>query len=138
MRTTYTAGSFDLYHAGHVQFLRQCALLGDVVVALNTDEFLLDYKGAWPAIPYAERRTVLSACRHVSSVIPQDSYDLRPQLEMVRPRYLVIGSDWARKDYYAQIGADQDWLDDHEISLVYVPYSKVTSTTQIRERLACV
>ena len=42
--TVYTGGTFDLFHSGHVQFLRRCADLGRVVVSLNTDEFVKSYK----------------------------------------------------------------------------------------------
>ena len=46
--TVYTGGTFDLLHAGHVKFLRRCAEFGRVVVALNTDEFVEQYKGRKP------------------------------------------------------------------------------------------
>jgi glycerol-3-phosphate cytidylyltransferase len=106
-----------------------------VTVALNTDEFVAAYKGAWPICSYEERLQVLSACRYVSLVVPQDVPNLGPQLEQIRPRYLVIGSDWARKDYYAQIGVSQEWLDAHSITLCYVPYTEGVSTTELKKRL---
>ena len=31
----YTGGTFDMFHFGHVRFLKMCAQLGDVTVALN-------------------------------------------------------------------------------------------------------
>lgn len=135
MLRVYTAGTFDLFHPGHVQFLRRCKQLGDVTVALNTDEFVARYKGEYPVCSYEERQQVLAACRYVSLVIPQDSEDLGPQIERIRPRYLAIGSDWARKDYYAQIGVDQDWLDERGIILTYIPYTKGVSTSDLRSRL---
>ena len=50
-KIVYTGGTFDLFHAGHVNFLKQCKKIGDqVVVALNTDEFIFDYKGKSPII----------------------------------------------------------------------------------------
>jgi hypothetical protein len=50
----------------------------------------------------------------------------------VRPKYLAIGSDWARKNYYEQIGVSQDWLDEQNITLVYVPRFPGISTTELR------
>ena len=42
----YTGGTFDLFHTGHVELLEYCAMLGtDVVVSLNTDDFIKSYKG---------------------------------------------------------------------------------------------
>jgi len=133
----YTGGTFDLLHSGHVRFLTECAKLGKVTVALNTDEFIEQYKGKPPIMNYQERKAVLKGLRAVSQVIPNiGGADSKQAIQLVRPDYLVIGSDWARKDYYAQMGFTQDWLDEQGIILCYVPYTAGISTTQIKARLA--
>ena len=48
---------------------------------------------------------------------------------------IVVGTDWARKDYYAQIDVTQDWLDERDIILAYVPYTEGVSTTKLIERI---
>lgn len=134
--TVYTGGTFDLYHSGHANFLARCAELGDVVVSLNTDEFIEAYKGKAPIISYAEREAVLLSCRSVSAVIPNcGGADSKPAIEMSSPDIIAIGSDWARRDYYAQMGFTQDWLDDRGISLIYIPYTAGISSTAIKARL---
>lgn len=133
----YTGGTFDLLHPGHVNFLNQCAKLGEVTVALNTDEFIAEYKGKQPIMSYEEREAVLLGLRSITAVIPNlGGADSKTTIEQVNPDYLVIGSDWARKDYYRQMGFTQDWLDDKGIILCYVPYTQGISTTQIKARLA--
>lgn len=132
----YTGGTFDLLHSGHVNFLRRCANLGNVTVALNTDEFIAAYKGKPPVMTYAEREAVLLGLKYVSNVVPNvGGADSRISIDLVAPDYLVIGSDWARKDYYTQMGFDQDWLDARGIVLCYVPYTAGISTTNIKGRL---
>ena len=132
----YTGGTFDLFHAGHVKFLRECALIGEVVVALNTDEFIAAYKGKPPVMSYEERKTVLEACRFVSAVVKNENgADSKPTIQEVMPDAIVIGSDWARKDYHKQMGFTQDWLDSLGIWLVYVPYTADISSTIIKQRL---
>lgn len=138
-KTTYTGGTFDLFHAGHVDLLKQCKWLsgesGEVVVSLNTDEFISRYKGKCPIMNYTERETVLLACRYVDRVIPNDGgEDSRPTILKVKPDFIVVGSDWATKDYYKQMGFDQNWLDQHGISLVYFPRTRVLSSTEIKLR----
>lgn len=134
--TVYTGGTFDLLHAGHVAFLNRCAEFGSVVVSLNTDEFISAYKGRPPVMSYAEREAVLYGLRAVSEVIPnRGGADSTIAIEDVKPDLIVIGSDWARRDYYAQMGFDQDWLDKRGIGLVYIPYTKGISTTDIKSRL---
>lgn len=134
--TVYTGGTFDLYHSGHANFLARCADLGRVVVSLNTDEFIEAYKGKRPVISYEEREAVLLSCRWVSEVIPNfGGADSKPSIEMVSPDIVAIGSDWARRDYYAQMGFTQDWLDARGISLIYIPYTAGISSTAIKARL---
>jgi glycerol-3-phosphate cytidylyltransferase len=134
--TVYTGGTFDLYHSGHANFLARCAELGQVIVSLNTDEFIEAYKGKRPVISYEERCAVLLSCRSVSDVIPNyGGADSKPAIEMTAPDILAIGSDWARRDYYAQMGFTQDWLDDRGISLIYIPYTAGISSTAIKARL---
>ena len=133
----YTGGTFDLFHAGHVNFLWKCSQLGRVVVALNTDEFIEAYKGNGPVCSYEERAAVLLACRWVDEVVPNiDGADSRTSIDMVGPDIIAIGTDWARKDYYLQMGFTQDWLDERDISLIYIPYTHTISTTKLKARSA--
>lgn len=133
----YTGGTFDLFHHGHAHFLEQASRLGDVVVALNTDDFIRRYKGKPPVNSYVERATVLAACRYVTTVTPNDGgADSRPTIERIRPGIIAIGTDWAIRDYYAQMGFTQEWLDERGILLVYLPYTLGVSTTELRRRLA--
>jgi glycerol-3-phosphate cytidylyltransferase len=139
--TVYTGGSFDLFHRGHAEFLKRCAEIagqdGKVVVSLNTDEFILAYKGKGLVINYDDRKSVLLACRYVHSVVPNvGGADSRIAIELVKPDIIVVGSDWARRDYYAQMGFDQDWLDERGIGLAYIPYTQGISSTDIKARLA--
>ena len=136
MGVIYTGGTFDLFHAGHVEFLRRCSELGSVVVSLNTDEFIDEYKGKPPVISYADRRDVLLGCRYVDHVIPNSGGpDSRIAIQSVMPSLVVIGSDWARRDYYTQMAFDQDWLDERGIGLCYIPYTPGISSTAIKERM---
>lgn len=132
----YTGGTFDLLHSGHVSFLKRCSEVGEVTVALNTDEFIEAYKGKPPIMTFAERRAVLLGLKYVSNVVPNvGGADSRISIDLVSPDFLIIGSDWARKDYYKQMQFDQDWLDKRGIALCYIPYTSGISTTQIKGRL---
>lgn len=132
----YTGGTFSLLHRGHVELLKRCAELGSVTVSLNTDQFIADYKGKPPVLTYEERRDVLLACKYVDAVIPNfGGADSKPAIEFVDPDLIVIGSDWATKDYYKQMGFTQEWLDERGIGLCYLPYTRGISTTEITKRV---
>lgn len=136
MPIVYTGGTFDLPHKGHYRLLKRAAEIGIVVVALNTDEFIQSYKGKPPILSYEERKEALLACRWVDQVVPNvGGADSKIAIEMVHPDYIIIGSDWARRDYYLQMGFTQDWLDKRGIGLIYVPYTEGISTTDIKNRM---
>jgi len=131
---------FDLVHSGHVRFLQACRKIagehGKVVVSLNTDEFISAYKGKSPVMSFSERREVLLGLRSVDQVIANTGgADSKPAILEVMPDFVVIGSDWAKKDYYAQMQFTQGWLDNLEITLLYVPYTEGISTTDLKKRI---
>lgn len=132
----YTGGTFDLLHSGHVNFLKRCSEIGEVTVALNTDKFIEAYKGKAPIMSFEERQAVLLGLRYVENVVANvGGTDSRISIDSVSPDIVAIGSDWARRDYYKQMMFDQDWLDERGISLLYIPYTKGISTTNIKGRM---
>lgn len=132
----YTGGTFDCFHAGHVNFLRQCSVLGDVVVSLNTDEFIEEYKGRPPIMKYDERKKVLEACSYVTKVVKNvGGADSKKAILKVKPDIIAIDTGWAVLDYYKQMGFTQKWIDENDMVLVYLPRTQDISTTEIRKRL---
>lgn len=137
----YTGGTFDLFHIGHLNLLKRCheiaGISGQVIVSLNTDEFIEQYKGKKPIVPYEDRKEILKSCRYVDCVM--ENYGGADSKESILTAQLIdivaIGSDWARKDYYKQMQFDQDWLDEQGISLIYIPYTKGISSTYIKSLL---
>lgn len=140
MATVYTGGTFDMYHAGHIDLFKECKKLagknGAVIVALNTDEFIEEYKGKKPIMNYRERLECVLSCKYVTAVIPNTSgADSKPTIEQVNPDIIAVGSDWKHKDYYKQMTFTQEWLDQKGIELVYISRIRPLSTTDIRERV---
>lgn len=131
-----TLGTFDLVHIGHLKLLNKCARLGCVTIGLNTDEFIEKYKGNPPIMTYGER---LSTLRMVCDcqILPNSQEDGSAKGVILKSKaeLIVIGSDWARKDYVGQLGLDWDWLDDNGIGICYLNYTKDISTTKIKERI---
>lgn len=131
-RTVLTIGSWDTPHLGHAILLKECERYGDrVVVGVNSDEFIKDYKGSEPIYKYEERAALISRLGY--EVLKNCSAG-RELIEQVKPDVLAIGSDWARKDYYSQIDVDQDFLDEHQITMVYIPRAGSLSSTELKAR----
>jgi len=132
----YTGGTYDLFHYGHVNFLQHCAKISDeVVVSLNTDEFVAEFKRP-PIMSYSERERSLLGCQYVDRVIPNSGgSDSKPAILTVNPDIIAIGDDWAKKDYMAQMGFTREWLTENDILLIYLPYTTDISTTEIIKRI---
>jgi glycerol-3-phosphate cytidylyltransferase-like family protein len=78
----------------------------------------------------------ISACKYVNQVIwNSGGTDSKPAILSVKPDIIAIGSDWALKDYYQQMDFEQSWLDELNISLIYIPYTRGISSTEIKTRL---
>lgn len=137
MKTLYTGGTFDLFHAGHVRFLKRCSEMSDrVVVSLNSDSFVREYKGSDPIVSYEERFCVLSACRYVDNVVENiGGHDSKPAILNVKPSIIAIGDDWKHKDYCKQMMFSKEWLRVNNITLIYIPYTKGISSTDIKRRI---
>ena len=68
------SGGFDPIHVGHVRMIQSASELGEVVVILNTDSWLLRKKG-YTFMKWKERAEILNAIRGVSVVVPAKDYD---------------------------------------------------------------
>lgn len=133
----YTGGTFDTPHLGHVNFLSKCKQLagdGKVTVSLNTDDFVEKYKGKPPLFSYENRYKLLSLLEYVDEIIPNiGGADSKPAIMLTMPDLIVIGDDWLIKDYYKQMNLTPQWLQDQEIGLCYIPYTKGISTSKIKQ-----
>ena len=130
-----TLGTFDITHYGHWSFLKKCSEFGEVWIGLNSDEFILKYKKKKPILCYNERKLTLELAGY-KNILPNNQADgtIKDVFLQVIPNVIVIGSDWLRKDYLSQIGLTPDYLDLFDTSLLYIPYTKMISTTEIKKR----
>lgn len=137
MSTVLTLGTFDLFHAGHVELLEACrALAGDgrVIAAVNGNSFVAKFKGKKPVLGLEARMAVVRACRFVDRVVANYGGIHQPLLiSHIGPDIIAVGDDWQDRDYLGQLGVTQDWLDERGIRVVYVPRTTGLSSTGIRE-----
>lgn len=135
----YTGGTFDVPHIGHVIFFEQCKKYfpsSELVVALNTDEFVAEFKHKRPLFSYEERAEYLRNISFIDSIIPNiGGADSKVTILGVRPDVVVIGNDWLEKDYCKQMGFNANWLSGQRIALCYLPRYADISTSLIKERI---
>lgn len=93
MSLVYIGMSADLVHPGHLNIIRKGAELGEVVVGLLTDEAIASYKRV-PFMTFEQRRQIIESIKGVARVVPQTTLDYVPNLESLKPDYVVHGDDW--------------------------------------------
>ena len=68
------SGGFDPIHSGHIKLINDANKYGDVVVLLNSDEWLQNKKGK-EFLPFSERKFIMQNIKGVIDVIEFDDSD---------------------------------------------------------------
>ena len=121
----------DLFHAGHVEFLKNAKSFGDyLIVGVLADDVVQGYKRE-PVLTLEERAKVIEACKYVDQVIVAPP--LRLTEEMVKELkidYVVHGNDFNKELLQDQYGVAL------KLGIFRtVPYTPGVSTTNIIQRI---
>ena len=128
----FTAMVADLFHYGHVNFLREARRLGDhLTVGVVSDRRALSYKRR-PVLMCEERKAVVGACRHVDAVIEldEDVTDQFMQSHGFDVRAYAVSSRAEEERYFATIWSRMD-----RSYFRKVEYTAGISTTDILARI---
>jgi len=68
------SGGFDPIHIGHLEMIQKASELGDLIVILNSDDWLIRKKGKY-FMTYEHRKRIIEEFRSVTQVIPVDDSD---------------------------------------------------------------
>jgi glycerol-3-phosphate cytidylyltransferase len=123
-KTVLTYGTFDLFHIGHLNLLRNLKALGSqLIVAVSTDEFN-SIKGKKTVVPYHQRAEIVANIKFVDKVIPEFTWEQKRQdIEQNNVDIFAMGDDW--------VGKFDDLSDICEV--IYLPRTKDISSTEIKD-----
>lgn len=128
----YTAGVFDLFHIGHLNLLRNAKGMCDrLIVGVSTDE-LVKYKGKTPVIPFCDRIEIVRNLRCVDAVVAQEDMDKLNMCKKLKANIMFVGDDWYKSDRWQEY---EEAFAREGIKIVYFPYTKNVSSTQISKAL---
>ena len=127
----YTDVAGDMFHAGHVEFLKKARAFGDyLIVGVLADDVIKSYKRQ-PILTLEERVKMFESCKYVDEVIVAPP--LRLTEEMIKDlqiTYVVRGDDFNK-----ELLEDQYGLALKLGILRMVPYTQGISTTNIIQRI---
>lgn len=129
VRIGYLSGTFDLFHIGHLNLLKRAKAECDyLIVGVHPSAA---HKGKETFIPFEERKEIVKACRYVDKVVESTPEDC-DSWELYHYNKLFVGSDYKGTERFNRY---EEYFKDKGVEIIYFPYTKGTSSTQIRERL---
>ena len=131
----YTTGVYDLFHIGHLNLLKNAKGICDkLIVGVTVDE-LVAYKGKRAMIPFEDRIEIVRSCKYVDAAVPQYDMDKLAACKKLGASMLFVGDDWYGTPKWQEY--EKEFL-DAGIRIVYFPYTKGISSTQITKALNAV
>lgn len=128
----YTTGVYDLFHIGHLNLLKNAKGMCDkLIVGVTVDE-LVAYKGKKSLIPFEDRIELVRSCRYVDAAVPQYDMDKLTACKKLGASYLFVGDDWYGTEKWQ---AYEKEFEKEGIKIIYFPYTKGVSSTQIQNVL---
>jgi D-beta-D-heptose 7-phosphate kinase/D-beta-D-heptose 1-phosphate adenosyltransferase len=128
----FTNGCFDIIHRGHVEYLQEAKLLGDMlIVGLNSDVSVRRIKGKpRPYQDEQDRAAILNALKMVDMVV---IFDEDIPLELIcelKPDILIKGGDY---DAHSIIGAKE--VESWGGSVKIIPFLKGYGTSKLVDKI---
>ena len=130
MKTVYVGMAADVFHHGHLKIIKEAKKLGKVIVGLLTDEAIISYKRI-PLISFKHRKFIIENIKGVDQVVPQETYDYTPNLQKIRPDYVVHGDDWKKGVLKDSRESVLEVIKEWGGQLVELPHTEGVSSTQL-------
>lgn len=136
----YIGMSADLLHPGHLNIINEARKLlekeggGELIVGLLTDKAIASYKRL-PYMTFEQRKTIIENVKGITRVVPQETLDYVPNLEKIKPDYVLHGDDW-KSGIQAEtrqriIEVMQKWGG----KVIDIPYTEGISSTKLNQVL---
>jgi len=95
MKKVFFQGAFDILNYGHIRAIEAAKQQGDyLIIGLNTDELIRDYKNREVILPYEHRKVILEAIKWVDKVVPAREVSPLDLLRRLDIYVYIIGTEW--------------------------------------------
>jgi glycerol-3-phosphate cytidylyltransferase len=133
MITGWTSGTFDMFHIGHLNLLKNAKKHCDkLIVGVNSDELVYSYKKKTPIIPTNERYEILKSCRYIDEVVIREQRDCIDLYNAYRFDIMFIGDDYIDSQKYKELDKE---LRKFGSKVMFLPYTKSISSSILREKI---
>ena len=129
-KTGYTQGTFDMFHIGHLNLLHQASALCErLVVGVNSDRLVSEYKHKTPVVGEQERMAIVGELRCVDEVVLCDTLKKTTAWHQLHFDAVFIGNDWQGSERWKQTEMD---LKPLGAEVVYLQHTEGVSSSLLR------
>ena len=124
----FTAGTFDMFHIGHLNLLKNAKSRCDyLIVGVNSDQLVEEYKKKKAVVPLDERMEIIRAIRYVDEVMRIDSLDKVVSWKKKHYDLLFIGDGWKGNPRWIKT---EEEMQKYGVKVVYLPHTDVVMTVE--------
>ena len=125
----YMSGSFDLFHIGHLNIIREAKKQCDyLIVGVHKDG---SHKNKKLFIDFEDRKEIVRNIKYVDLVIdslPEDS----DAYSIYHINKLFVGTDYKDSEKFKRY---ENYFKDKDVEIIYIPYTQKCSSTELREKI---
>lgn len=121
-----------MFHIGHLNLLHQAKALCDtLVVGVNSDRLVEDYKHKVPVVGEHDRMAIVAELRCVDKVVLCNTLSKTDAWKKLHFDAVFIGNDWKGNDRWRQTETD---LKPLGAEVVYLNHTEGISSTLLRDK----
>ncbi len=129
-RIGYTQGVFDMFHIGHLNLINRAKECCDhLIVGVNSDELVEEYKSKKPVINQTERQAIVSNIKAVDECVIATTLDKKEAWGKYRFDAVFIGDDWKGNPRWEQTRIE---LAKIGVDVVFLPHTEGVSSTMLK------
>ena len=135
----YTTGTFDLFHIGHLNILKNAKQFCDIlIVGVTSDEKVKKQKKKTPIINQDDRIEIVSSIKYVDVAVLHTDNNKFEAYKKYKFDVVFIGDDYLDYPEYKDLEEQSLVKFGKKVDVIYIPYTKRISTTKIsKEILFC-
>ena len=135
----YTTGTFDLFHTGHLNILKNAKQFCDIlIVGVSSDEKVKKQKKKTPIINQDDRIEIISSIKYVDVAVLNNDKNKFEAYKKYKFDVVFIGDNYLDYPEYKDLEEQSLVKLGKKVDVIYIPYTKRISTAKIsKEILFC-
>lgn len=124
-------GCFDLFHIGHLEYLKGAKEIGDILIVLvNSDTSYKQLKSKYPIFSENSRMEIISSIKYVDHVLLFNELDACEPMKIIKPDFFVKGPEYKTKNI-----KEFSCAKEIECKIAFIGDTKLASSSDLKKLL---